>query len=81
MFTRYVDHMMAKRARYESIERGKAYFGSIRGAQGVWAKASSRKACAEELREVLEEWLLLKIRKKQFVPTLKQYDLNALFPA
>lgn len=67
MFTRYVDHLMAKKSKYERIERNKAYFGTIRGAQGVWAKASTRKACELELREVLEEWLLLKIRKKQFV--------------
>lgn len=69
MFTRYVDHLMAKKAKYDRIERGKAYFGTIRGVQGVWAKAGSRKACEQELREVLEEWLLLKpyISTKFFV--------------
>jgi len=61
--------MMAKRALYERLGRGKGFFGSVRGIQGVWANAPTRKACEAELREVLEEWLLLKIRKKQFVPT------------
>jgi predicted RNase H-like HicB family nuclease len=80
MFTQYVHAIMAK-ARYERIEEGKTYYGSIRGFDGVWASASTRKACEQELREVLEEWLLIKIRKQQFVPTNRTYDLNRLLKA
>ena len=62
--------MMAKRAKYERIERSRAYFGSIRGVQGVWAKAGNRKACEKELREVLAEWDLLKMRRLNTFPTV-----------
>lgn len=69
---------MARFARYERIGKDRRYFGSIKGFKGVWAEGKTRKECEGELREVLEEWLLLKIRKKQFVPTTHLYDLNAL---
>ncbi|MBI5156314.1 type II toxin-antitoxin system HicB family antitoxin [Candidatus Peregrinibacteria bacterium] len=80
MFTKYVEYIMRTRARFERLP-GKRYFGSIRGFQGVWAEASTQKQCAAELREVLEEWLLVKIRKQQFVPTTRKFDLNALLTA
>ncbi len=78
MFTQYVATVMARRARVEKIKGKNPYFGSIRGFQGVWAQGKSRRECEMALREVLEEWLLIKIRKQQFVPTVRKYDLNAL---
>jgi predicted RNase H-like HicB family nuclease len=81
MFTDYVREIMTRKARYERIEDGKMYYGSLRGFDGVWASAPTRKECERELREVLEEWLLIKIRKQQFVPTTRTYDLNRLLKA
>lgn len=81
MFTQYVSDVMTKRARYEKLRGEDVYFGSIKGYKGVWAQGKTRKECMENLREVLEEWLLLKIRKQQFVPTVRKYDLNALLAA
>ncbi|MEK7218803.1 MAG: type II toxin-antitoxin system HicB family antitoxin [Patescibacteria group bacterium] len=81
MFTRYVADVMSRLARYERIGKERTYFGSIKGFRGVWAEGKTKKECEAELREVLEEWLLLKIRKRQFVPTTRQYDLNTLLSA
>lgn len=78
MFTQYVQKTMRK-ARIERVEDG--YYGSIRGFQGVWAQGKTKRECEQQLREVLEEWLLIKIRKQQFVPTVRAYDLNALLNA
>lgn len=80
MFTRYVEHIMRTVARYERLPEGK-YYGSIKGFQGVWSQGATKKECTVQLREVLEEWLLLQIRKNRFVPTTKKYDLNALLSA
>ena len=81
MFTKYVTDVMTRLARYERIGKERKYFGSIKGFKGVWAEGTSKKACEQELREVLEEWLLLKIRKQHFVPTVRRYDLNAFLCA
>jgi len=47
------------------------YFGEIPGLLGVWASARTLEACRKELREVLEDWLLLKVRDHESVPGFK----------
>ena len=56
-----------KKARYKILEDG-AYFGTIPGFRGVWADAKNLEDCRKELREVLEDWLLLKVRNRERVP-------------
>lgn len=53
-----------KNARYKILEDG-SYFGAIPGLKGVWANASSLERCREELQEVLEDWLFLKVRDRE----------------
>ena len=48
---------------YKILEDG-SYFGAIPGLKGVWASANDLERCREELRDVLEDWLFLKVRKK-----------------
>ena len=81
MFTGYVMSIMQRLAAYELIDDKMPYYGSIKGFKGVWAQGKNLKECEQQLQEVLEEWLLLKIRKGKFVPTVGKYDLNALFSA
>ncbi len=57
MLTEYIEAAM-KQAKYKTIEDG-TYFGDIPGFQGVWGNAKTLKECQTELREVLEEWLVL----------------------
>jgi len=48
-------------ARYKILEDG-SYFGEIPGLKGVWASARNLEKCRKELQEVLEDWLVLKIK-------------------
>lgn len=57
-------------ARYRLLKDG-TYFGEIPGLAGVWASAKNLERCRQELREVLEDWLLLKIRSQESVPGFK----------
>ncbi|PIZ01159.1 HicB family protein [bacterium (Candidatus Gribaldobacteria) CG_4_10_14_0_8_um_filter_33_9] len=50
-----------KTARYKFLKDG-SYFGEIPGLKGVWTNAKNLEDCRKELQEVLEDWLLLKIR-------------------
>lgn len=59
-----------KRARYKLLKDG-TYFGEIPGLQGVWANAKNLEDCREELRAVLEDWLLLKIQSNEKIPGLE----------
>ncbi len=60
MITNYIDTKMGK-AVYKILDDG-TYFGEIKGVRGVWANAKTLEACREELREVLEDWLVVHIR-------------------
>ena len=57
MLTAYINAAMQK-THYEILPDNEGYFGKIEGLQGIWANADSLEACREELREVLEEWIL-----------------------
>ena len=59
MLTEYIQTAM-RHATYKMYEDG-SFFATIPDFQGVWAHAKTVEACREELREVLEDWLLLSI--------------------
>ena len=54
-------------ANYKILEDG-TYFGEIPGLQGVWASAKTLEECRQILREVLEDWLVLKLKDGDMVP-------------
>lgn len=57
-------------AKYKSLEDG-TWYAEIEGFQGVWANGVTVEECRKELKEVLEEWLLLKIRDGDPIPSVK----------
>lgn len=66
MLSEYIAEKL-KVAQYKILKDG-SYFGAIPEIKGVWANAKNLEACREELLEVLEDWLLLKIRDHEKVP-------------
>jgi len=64
-----------RKAEYKKLEDG-SWFAEIPGFQGVWAKGTSMESCRDELREVLEEWLLLKIRDDDVIPVLDGLEIR-----
>ena len=56
-----------REARYKLLKDG-SYFGEIVSLRGVWANANNLEDCRKELQEVLEDWLLLKVRDRENVP-------------
>ena len=75
MLTAYVNAAM-KKAIYEILPDNEGYFGKIEGLQGIWANAETLEACREELKEVLEEWILLSIKMGHTIPIIDGIDLN-----
>jgi len=66
MLTSYLFQKMAQ-AKYKILEDGN-YFGEIPGLQGVWASEKTLEKCREILREVLEEWIILKLKDNDIIP-------------
>ncbi|MFA5917817.1 MAG: type II toxin-antitoxin system HicB family antitoxin [Candidatus Gracilibacteria bacterium] len=77
MIIQYINEIM-KNAKYEILEGGEGFYGEIIGCPGVWAQSNNLETCRKELQEILEEWILLKVRKQKFVPKTSNYDLNQL---
>jgi len=74
MLTAYITAAMA-RARYKMLDDG-TYFGEIPGLRGVWANAKQLDACRAELQEVLEDWLVLKLRDGDAIPRIGRIQLT-----
>lgn len=62
----YIDAAMAS-ARFKPLE-DKTIFGEIPGFEGVWANEKTQKKCRVVLREVLEDWIVLKLRSNDPLP-------------
>ena len=75
MLTSYIAAAMAK-ARYKIIDDG-SYFGEIPALPGIWADAKSLEACRAELQEVLEDWLIVKLRDGDSIPRIGRVQLAA----
>ena len=73
MLTVYIAEAMA-RATYKILEDG-TYFGEIPNLTGVWSNEATLEECRRVLQEVLEEWLLLKLRDDEDVPLLGEVSL------
>jgi len=73
MLSRYI-HKAMKRARYKMLPDG-THFGQVPGIAGVWANETTLDRCQEVLQEVLEEWLVLKIRDHDPIPPLGRVGL------
>lgn len=66
MLTEFIFKQL-KKAQYKLLKDG-VYFGEIPGLRGVWADAKNLEDCREKLREVLEDWILLKVRSGDKIP-------------
>jgi predicted RNase H-like HicB family nuclease len=75
MLTDYVEAAM-RQAKYKILRGGEGFFGEIPGCKGVWANADTLEQCREELREVLEDWMLVRVRHGLKLPVIAGLDLN-----
>jgi predicted RNase H-like HicB family nuclease len=62
MLTKYIRAAMHQ-ATYEILTDDHTFYGEIPGFAGVYANAATLEACRDELEEVLEEWILLRVAK------------------
>jgi len=75
MILEYITAAM-RLAKYKMLEDDQSFFGEIPECPGVWANATTLEECREELEEVLEDWLLIRLRKNMPVPVLSGINLE-----
>jgi predicted RNase H-like HicB family nuclease len=75
MLTEYVEEAL-RRARYEKIEDEEPYYGEVGELQGVWATGKTLEECRSNLKEVIEGWILLSIKKGLPIPALGKNEIK-----
>ncbi len=67
MLVEYINEAL-KTAKYELIEDEDPYYGEIPEINGVWAAAKTLEECRWQLKETLEEWIILSFKKNLPIP-------------
>jgi predicted RNase H-like HicB family nuclease len=75
MLTDYLRAAM-RHAKYEMLSDDNSFFGEIPGFTGVNANAPTLEDCREQLEEVLEDWVLLRVYKNFDLPTVDGLKLQ-----
>lgn len=60
---------------YKKLADG-TWFAEIPGFEGVWANGGTVEECRKELVEVLEEWLVLKLKDGDPIPVVKGCEIS-----
>lgn len=77
MIIEFITSVINDKAVIEKLEDG-SFYGEIKEFEGVWAEGETYEACEKELQEVLDEWLVIKLKRNEFVPPTSKHDLNAI---
>ena len=74
MLIEYAQKALEK-AEYKKLEDG-SWFAEIPGFEGVWANGKTVEKCRKELVEVIEEWLMLKVRDGDPIPIVAGIEIK-----
>jgi len=75
MLLEYIDAAL-RHAHYEILQDDGTYYGEIHECNGVYANAATLEVCREELREVLEEWVLFRMHRHLSLPVIDGIELT-----
>ncbi len=62
-------------AKYEILKDDGTFYGEIPECKGVYANADQLEDCREQLKEVLEEWVLFRIDRNLPLPVIDGVEL------
>ena len=74
MLTSYLGTALGH-ARYEILPDTGHYYGEIPECTGVYSTAETLEACRDELKEVLEEWVLFRVHRNLPLPVIDGVEL------
>ena len=60
------------KAKFELIDNKNIYFGEVTELRGVWATGKTLEECLCNLTDVIDGWLVVRLRKGLPIPNLKQ---------
>jgi len=73
MITENIEAALSK-AKYEVIEDEEPYYGEVPELEGVWATGKTLEECRKNLVEVIDGWILVRLRKGLPIPPIGEYN-------
>jgi len=77
MIREYIEAALAK-ATYEIIEDEEPYYGAVPELPGIWATGKTLEECRHNLAEVIDGWLVVKLRRGLSVPPIGEHTVQEL---
>lgn len=77
MIIEYI-HAALARAKYEIINDEEPFYGEIEDLPGVWATGKTLWECRQNLVEVLDEWIIIHLRRDLPIPRLGDHEIEDL---
>ena len=77
MIVAYINAALAH-ARYELIADEEPYYGEIPELPGVWATGKTLEECRENLAEVMDGWIIVRLRKGLSIPSIDNITIEEL---
>jgi predicted RNase H-like HicB family nuclease len=75
MLIEYI-HAALEKARYEIIEDDEPYYGEVPDLEGVWATGVSLEECRKNLEEVIDEWIVFRLRNRLTLPPVGNHNIE-----
>jgi predicted RNase H-like HicB family nuclease len=72
MILQYIEKALAH-ARYEKIDDEEPYYGEVPGLPGVWATGKTLEECRRNLMEVIDGWLIVRLRRGLPIPPIEWF--------
>ena len=73
MLTEYIEAALSK-AKYELIEDEEPFYGEVPELEGVWAIGKTLEECRKNLVEVIDGWIIVRLRKGLPIPPIGAYN-------
>ena len=77
MITEYINAALGK-AKYEIIDDEEPYYGEVSGLEGVWASGKTLEECRHNLAEVMDGWLVIRLRRGLSIPAIGDKRIEEL---
>lgn len=69
MIKEYIDAALGQ-AKYEIIDDEEPYYGEVPGLEGVWASGVTLEECRRNLVEVIDGWLVVRLKRGLSIPAI-----------
>ena len=77
MITDYIEAALAE-AKYEIIEDEEPFYGEVPSLAGVWATGETLEECRRNLAEVIDGWIVIRLRRGLSIPPIGEHRIEEL---